>query len=117
MHQHITDTDVAGWLIAIANKLDRPIHPIVIGIRQPIRKTDHFHIILGIAYADDEHESVAKVLNTSWKDGASRVMIADLEQEPYSPLEYIPAKHNWSRGKRGVYVPRRLVRLWAKKRS
>ena len=116
-HTHINDKDVAGWLIAIANNLDRPVHPIIIGLRNPIRRTDHFHIIVGVAYKHDEYKSIEKIMNTSWKDGASRVMVADLNQEPYSPLEYIPAKHNYTRGLRNEYVPRRLLRLRNKKQS
>ena len=111
---HINDTDVAGWLISIARKLDRPIRPIVIGVKNPHRATDHFHAIVGIPVFQSEHpfdyQQMIKVMNTSWKQGTSRVMWVDFDQEPFTPLEYIPAKHNWIQMKRKVYEPRHWLR-------
>ena len=116
-HTNINDRDVASWFIAIANRLDRPIYPIITGIRQPIRATDHFHSIVGTEAREDELEILASEMKRAWKQGTRRVQVADLGQKPFSPLEYIPGKHNWTRGHREAYVPRRLIRLWNKKQS
>ena len=115
IHTHITDKDIGLWFISCARKLDRPIHPILTGVRNPVRKTDHFHSIIGLSFHDDEWAFVEKTVNAAWRDGASRVMRADLNQEPFSPLEYIAGKHNWIRGHRDVYVPRRMARFFNKK--
>lgn len=112
---HINDRDIASWFIAIANRLDRPIHPIITGVRNPAHATDHFHTIIGLQSTDNELEFFTNEMNRAWKQGTSRVMLANLEQKPFSPLEYIPGKHNWTRGERNAYVPRRLIRLWSKK--
>jgi hypothetical protein len=111
---HINDNDLGVWLIALANKLNRPIHPIVIGVKNPYKATDHFHAILGLPVFQSEHpfgyQQMIKAMNTSWRQGTSRVMWADFDQEPFSPLEYIPGKHNWIQMKREVYEPRYWLR-------
>lgn len=117
--QVLTDNDVAGWVIASTRKLDRSVFHIVSGLKNTTGKSDHFHSIVGITLDHLSHPIDYKALEKSmcacWPYGKATWLIANFQQYPFQPLEYIPGKHDWVELSRTEYTPRKIYRTSPKR--